>query len=199
MEPSSGTRVFVRRWVLATVGGWLLGILLVVLLANRFEGIGVGGQFPLGIGMGLGVGYAQWRVARRWFGATSGWVWMSTVGMTTPFLVADLVGMWWKALSVADNVTAILLATAMGGSLAGWWQRRSLQSRSRRGALWPVVCGGGWVLAAAVTLLVMVPRHPESAIDMWRNLGALPLGGAVLGAMTVAGLVWVVKLERAGA
>lgn len=197
MEPGFDTRVFIRRWVLATMGGWLLGIVMVAFLGGALEGIGIGGQFPLGIFMGMGVGYAQWRVARRWFGATHRWIWMSIVGMTAPLLVTDIFGMWWRAWSVADNVMAILLATAAGGALAGWLQRRCLESRSVRGNLWVVMCGVGWAVAAGVTLLVMVPRHPESALDLCRNLGALPLGGAVLGATTAAGLVWVMKEERA--
>lgn len=195
MEPTSKSRNFVRRWVLATLGGWLLGIVAVGLLGDTLERIGVGGQFPIALGVGLGVGYAQWLVARQWFAASRRWVWASAIGITAPFLIADIVAMRWRALSTADNVTSFLLAVAVGGSLTGWWQRRCLQPRSVRGNMWAVVSGGGWVLAAVVTVFAMVPGHPESALDMWRNLGALPLGGAVLGVVTVVGLVWALKAE----
>ena len=195
MEPTSKSRNFVRRWVLATLGGWLLGIVVTVLLGGTLEGIGVGGQFSLGLGMGLGVGYAQWLVARPWFAATTRWAWASAIGMTAPFMVTDIVATRWRALSTVDNGTLLLLAAAVGGLLAGWWQRRCLQPRSVRGNMWAVASGGGWALAAAVSLFVMVPGHPESALDTWRNLGALPLGGAVMGAVTVVGLMWVLKAE----
>ena len=199
MEPIPKRRNFVRRWVLATLGGWLLGSVAVALLADTLEGIGVGGQFPIALGMGLGVGYAQWLVARQWFAASRRWVWASAVGMTAPFMIADIVAIRWNALSIGDNGPLFLLAVAVGGALTGWWQRQCLQPRSVRGNMWAVASGGGWVLAAAVTLFAMVPGHPESALDMWRNLGALPLGGAVMGTVTGVGLVWALKAEGTAA
>jgi len=156
-------------------------------LGDTLQGIGVGGQFPIALGVGLVVGYAQWLVARKWFAASRRWIWASAIGMTAPFLIADILAIRWKGSSTADNAMSLILAVALGGSLTGWWQRRCLQPRSGRGNMWAVASGGGWALAAVVTLFATVPGHPESALDMWRNLAALPLGGAVMGAVTAVG------------
>jgi hypothetical protein len=83
------------RWVLATFGGWLLGIVAVILLAEISEGMHIGNQFRVGLGMGWGVGFAQWRVARKWFGATSAWMWVSAAAMGLPFVLSDITGIMW--------------------------------------------------------------------------------------------------------
>ena len=49
-DPSSHTRLF--RWVRATVLGWLLGFVLVLVLALAWDMIGGGAQFMVGVGMG---------------------------------------------------------------------------------------------------------------------------------------------------
>ena len=94
VETHSIAQRFFGRWVLATFGGWVLGVVVVVLLAGIGELVGVGNQFAVGIGMGWSVGYTQWRIARKWFGATTQWMWASTVGMGTPFVLSDVVGAW---------------------------------------------------------------------------------------------------------
>src|SRR5512141_848408 len=88
-------RNFVLPWVFATFGGWILGVVLVLVISAVLETIHFGSQFPVGLGMGLGVGLAQWLVARKWFGASSHWMWASAVGMAVPFLISDLLAARW--------------------------------------------------------------------------------------------------------
>jgi hypothetical protein len=177
--------------VLATVGGWLLGIAIGILLGAIAEASGMGSQSSVGIGLGLGVGFAQWRVARPWFGAAANWMWISTLGMWTPFLLFDLTGALSLSTSSVHNLVLLVVAGGVGGAAMGWWQQEPLRSHSSRARWWVSISSSGWMVAAAVTFLVMVPGHPQSPQEMLRNFAALPLGGAVLGLVTGVGLLWL--------
>lgn len=105
-------------WVLATAGGWLLGVLLIVLpgrenLINEFLGMSL--VFLL---MGLAIGVGQWLILRQRL-AYAGW-----------WIAANLLGWGLLSLIQADNsmdqfslfviglipacVTALMLAVLMG-------------------------------------------------------------------------------------
>src|SRR5512140_1658748 len=181
-------RNFVVPWVLATFGGWILGVLLVLVIGALTETFHIGNQFPVGLGMGLGIGLAQWLVARKGFGASSRWMWASAAGMAAPFLISDLVGARWDE----PGQPLLYLDTAAGALIAGVWQWQILRSRSPRAAWWVLASLAAWVGAAGLIVLVMVPGRPESPIDMWRNVGVMVSGGLVpgiIGGAALAGLL----------
>jgi hypothetical protein len=101
----------------------------------------VGNGVYVGVGMGWSIGFAQWRIARKWFGATSRWMWASTIGATTPFLLADLVGTQWDR----DRWYLIPALSAAGGLLAGLLQRTSLRSLSGKSNWWIAASAAAWM------------------------------------------------------
>ena len=124
---------YLKRWALATFGGWLLGIVAMILLDEIADVMQHrGNQFAVGLGMGWGVGFAQWRVAREWFGATSNWMWISTVAMGMPFLLTDVGALSWAG----SERSLLFLNVALGASLLGLLEWRILRSRSRRAHWW---------------------------------------------------------------
>lgn len=166
-------------WVVANSIGWVLGVIVVILLASLQELIHIGNAVYVGVGMGFTVGLAQWLIARKWFGATSQWMWASTIGITTPFLFADLVRM--------DLSPVVLTAlAAIGGLFAGWLQRSSLRPRSSKADRWVIVSAVAWVCPALLVEFVAVPRHPETPLESIRNVGSYAFGGVALG--IIAGL-----------
>lgn len=195
---SSAPRFF-NRWVLATFGGWLLGVVVILLLAAIGERVRVGDQSPVGIGMGLGVGYAQWRVARKWFGATSQWMWATVSGMGTAFVLSDLVGVRWDIGQ--SNVFRLIILAALGSLLVGLWQWRTLQPRSLRAHWWIAASVVGWVSAACLPMLMISPGpgSPQSALALWLNVGGLALGGIVLGVITGGALAWLLRSSKPAA
>jgi hypothetical protein len=186
VDMHSVTQRFFGRWVLATFGGWVLGVVLVLLLAAIGEGAHVGNQFAVGIGMGLGVGYAQWRVARKWFGATTQWIWASAVGMGTPFVLLDVLGIW------RDKGWFVFVIAVLGGLLSSVWQRRMLQSRSVKANWWVPACILGWGVAAALPPALLLPGPHVS------NIGVIASGGIALGVVTGGTLVWALQPHPKG-
>jgi hypothetical protein len=177
-------------WVVANSAGWVLGIIVVIALATLQESTHVGNAVYLGAGMGWSVGFAQWLIARKWFDATSRWMWASTIGIATPFLFADLVRM----RDLSSFVLPVL--SAAGGLLSGLMQRNSLRSHSARSDRWVVVSAVAWMCPALLVEFIAVPRHPRTTLESVRNIGSLGLGGVVLGAVTGAALVWLLNVRE---
>ena len=191
-EMQSPVLPFFRRWLLATFAGWILRVVLMILLDESAERIGVGNQFPVGVGMGLSIGYVQWRVGRKWFHATSEWMFASLVGMGMPFVLSDVFNVWRS-----DAMELLLfLNVALGSLIVGWWQRRIFQRRSIKAYWWIVGSVAGWTLAAATALILTTGGHPESSLELWRNIGTIALGGIVLGVVTGGALVWVLRSRQ---
>jgi hypothetical protein len=180
--------------VLATFAGWLLGIVALILLAEISEGIHFGNQFPVGLGMGWGVGFAQWRVARKWFGVTSAWMWVSTAAMGMPFILSDITPISW-----AGNEQFFLpVNVALGASLLGLLEWRILRSRSQSAYWWIITCVVGWMLPTLV-ISEMTGGHPDTSFGMLFNFGVIASGGLVLGVVSGPMLLWMLQARPSAA
>ncbi len=183
---------FFTRWVRGTFAGWLLGFVFIILAAIAGDLIGMGqgeSQFIVGIGMGAGVGYAQGRVARQWFGATWRWTSASVIGMGVPFVASDLASAVWSEFSFS-----LPLVVVIGGLLVGLLQRRILCSHSDRANWWVPACVAGWTLAAGTAAVSgVLPSGPSDPWLVILNVGVILLGGVVLGVVTGGALVWMLR------
>jgi hypothetical protein len=187
-EPRSRRPVPFGRWILATSLGWVVGIPVMMLIFAGVEAVRLPGQFAIGLGMGATVGFLQWRQARRSFGATSAWFWVSAVGMTCPFALCDLVG-------YGLDGSALIAPTAFGALLVGLGQHRLFGIRGVRTYCWAPASVIAWALAAATSLaLLAIPGHPTSGLLQWlRPLLAFGSGGIVLSFITGPVLVWLFR------
>lgn len=73
-ESTQSNRRLFTRWVRATFLGWLLGFVVVIVLALAWDMIGGGAQFMVGVGIGAGVGYMQSRVVGEWADSPRRWL-----------------------------------------------------------------------------------------------------------------------------
>lgn len=167
------------RWLLATAAGWVLGIVLVVILAEIWSVTGMESQFMVGIGMGAGVGYMQSRIVTTVIGASRRWLWSSVVGLGVPFIAWDL-----GAFIDIDVPFALQVFVLLGALFAGLLQTVMLRRHSVRAPWWVPACVVGWGLPAALAAL--------------KNAGVVPLiailiGGVILGAVTGIALSWISK------
>lgn len=184
-------RLLFTRWMRATFGGWLLGFVIVVLLALATDVIGGGAQFIVGVGMGGGVGYLQSRVLRERLQRPQRWLWASVAGMGVPFVLWDLGG----ALGVA-SFFSLLTSVLVGSLLVGLLQQSLLRPSSRRAAWWVPACTLGWTLPVVVLALndASVIAQPWGEV---LSTSAIVFGGAVLGAVTGKALTWVLDPSAA--
>jgi len=181
---------FFKRWVLATFGGWLLGVVVTILLAAISEGVHLGNQFAVGIGMGWGVGFAQWRIARKWFGATSLWMWATVVAMGMPFVLTDVIA----KQSFGNERIFLFLNVALGALLLGLFEWLILRTQSKRAHLCIFMNIVGWMLPA-VGISLMPSGHPESFLAIIFNISVVAFGGVVLGIVSGVFIVWMLQLH----
>ena len=178
---SSAARFF-TQWLLATTAGWFLGIIAAMLLGAIAERLRAGEEIALGVGMGLGVGYPQSRIARRWFGTRSDWMWTSAAGLGTAFLIAQILAPRWQGV-----MPRLTIVVALGALMTGVGQRNILRVLSPRANWWIVACVASWGLAATEVLLWSMP--PGALI----NIAKLMSGGVVLGVASGGVLVWILR------
>jgi len=168
---------FPRRWVLATSLGWLLGFGFVLVLAMAVEALAGGVQVVVGMGMGAGVGLVQGRLLRSWLPMMR-WLGASTVGMSVPFLLQDLLRVAGQTLP-----TSLWIYVPIGGGLVGVMQAVLLARVSPSARKWIAPCVLGWVLP-----VVLIAIGDEVKLLGWMGglltaVGIL-LGGVLLGATT---------------
>ena len=68
MDSASGTEINLNNWILKTFYGWLIGFVLVVVLARLPNSMGVSLHFFVGTEMAAGVGFMQAQILRRKLG-----------------------------------------------------------------------------------------------------------------------------------
>ena len=169
------------RWILASFLGWSLGFALIFLCIALSGLVGLGdSQFPVGLGMGLGVGLLQRRVLAERLGSGAGWVGASAAGMVAPFLAHDIA----RLLSLAIPYS-LAGAVVVGGLCVGLLQWRVLRLDARRGAGWIMASLVGWTLGASTVVLNerVLPKTP-GIFGALIYVAVILIGGMLLGATT---------------
>ncbi len=141
MKNGSAKQFTVARWTKATFWGWLIGVVFILMLSSFLGSIGIEDmQFYLGVGMGAGVGLAQWWMLRKYVPITQNWIWLSVIGMSAPFAIIDLIPSVESPLKLA-------LSVALGALTVGALQYLLLKKHLTKASLWFWACFIGWTLA----------------------------------------------------
>ena len=176
------------RWVRATTLGWLLGFLLVILLAMAWDLVGGTAQFMVGAGMGAGVGLLQARVVGPRVPSRRAWVVASTVGMGVPFVLWDL-----GSMVGLDALFSLPACALTGALLTGVLQARYFSSAARH--LWILASVLGWGIPVALLAASdALPAGPGGLL----TLLVIFFGGAILGAVTGQALEVLDRSTSAG-
>jgi hypothetical protein len=84
--------VNLMSWVNAVTIGWFLGFVLLLILSNAFEAMGVENeQFILGLAMGTGVSVMEWQALKK-AGIGFRWIILTGLGLAVPFLIQSIIG-----------------------------------------------------------------------------------------------------------
>jgi hypothetical protein len=190
---SAGQKPFIlKRWVLLTLVGWIIGIALLVLIAGLAEAIKMEGQWMVGLGMSLGVGGMQWLGLRKHIEKSSAWIWTTVVGMTIPWIAADTLRYFFQ-FRPDDQV---LPATMVGACLLGWLQwRYVLRGANTTSISWVLVTLVAWTLATLAVILLGF--YTRMKLPQWLAIPlafiTLFIGGVILGWITGIKLKNIIK------
>jgi hypothetical protein len=182
------------RWVRASFAGWALGFLLVLLLIAVSGVVGLGStQFPVGLGMGLGVGAIQGGVTEPLGVRRVRWLRASALGLAAPFIVNDVLQVIWPRLPFS-----LPLLIALGGLLTGVLQWRLLRGILGRAEAWIVASVAGWSLAGTTVMINerFLPKIP-GIVGALLYIGVVLAGGIALGAVGGLALLRLAKAEAA--
>ena len=183
-------------WVRATTLGWASGVPAIVLFAVVAESLGQHSlHTPVGAGMGLAVGFFQSRAIRRWNLRAWPWFWSCLLGLTAPFLAADLL-----RLAGVDIPYSLYLSVVVAGLIVGVSQALLLRPRFTPAAAWVAATVLGWSLASgSVALADRLVRFKtlRGIPGALAYLGLVASGGLVLAVITGLVLVWRPRSEPA--
>src|SRR5690349_17833965 len=170
------------RWIKATFLGWIVGVLLIVLLSSLLDSFDIEGmQFYLGVGMGAGVAFFQWRVLRKFIPLDTRWIWFSVSGMGIPFVIMDF-------LMPTPGSQKLVISISVCALVTGIIQYFLLKQSSPKSQIWIPANFLGWTLAAFCVLAIdytmemrdVIPPLIGAIINLLLILGS----GVVLGATT---------------
>ena len=182
---SSQSELTLKQWIIASFIGWLAGV---VLTSGSFDAIGLEGfQFYIGISMGAGVGFFQWRkLPHERIG--SEWIWSTMFGMGIPFLLFDLIK-HFTGFSFGENYLPVCIT--IGAVLTSVWQTQILKRNDTAAQSWLWICLAGWILASwtviSIDYVKLFIHH--NLVLFFINLTLIISGGAVLGAVTGPALI----------
>ena len=171
---------FWGRWLLATLIGWIVGLVVAIVLSYAIVNLFYPEESNLIVGLvlGAGVGLAQMIAVRRVLPLTQRWVWGAAVGLGIPFIVAVVVDEAWFGAAEASDMWLVLVAVA-GGAIAGLIQARTLRPHTPRAQWWILVSVLSWGLAWLTSVVL-------------GEVGIL-VGGVVLGVVSGALLIWMLR------
>ena len=171
---------FWGRWLVASAGGWIVGLLGAVVLSHLVVNLVYPKETNLIVGLctGAAVGFFQMTAVRRWITLSRGWVWAATVGMAIPYVTVVLVDEFGLGVSDFSEGWVFGLTAVAGSVIGGLLQARVLRPHTSRASWWVVATVVSWGLA-------------------W-SLGGDLAGGIILGAVSGGVLIWLLRAPMAG-
>lgn len=180
MTHSSTSGFSVARFTRYTFGGWVLGVVLILVLSSLLDSMGIEGmQFYLGLGMGAGVGLAQWWMLRKYAPVSSRWIAYAVFGLGLPFLISDV---FFTQFPMTYKMPILV---GLGALIAGFLQASLLQKTFPHARQWITGSFVSWLLGVGTVFLMdftMQIRPTQRAFTLaiaLLNL-LLILGGGVL-------------------
>jgi hypothetical protein len=173
-----------KKWVLYHFIGWLLGIIFVLILSSSFDALGITNlQFFVALGIGLGVGISQWLLLKTTLEIEKKWIVVTALGLTTPFLVADLLT-YFDILHLKSLLIPVCIS--IGSLLTGYFQALLLKPYHIKITNWIAITFFSWVLIALAVYSVEYTNLLSK--NVWFgfviNLILLLSGGIILGCIT---------------
>lgn len=137
------------RWSVATVIGWVLGMVLAIVLSYLV----VNPFYPretnliVGICLGAAVAMSQKLAVRRWIGLAPMFVWGAAIGIGIPFVATVIL----DELGTTPGASVSTGLMLFGAALCGLLQLPALRPYTTRARWWPiattVVFSAAWLMS----------------------------------------------------
>ena len=187
----------ILSWTLLTTAGFILGIILFLVFAEIMEKARLDYQTPLGLSMGLSIGFMQWLLLRNHIEKSFNWVGFSVIAMTSVFLLFDILTPVFKL-----NIEYLLYPSFIAGILlSSYLQVRYLLNKvSKKAVLWNAYNLAGWLACCILLSVIYI-----NTLKLWSrnteiivNLTAFILCGPALGYITGLGMKKILenKIEQ---
>jgi hypothetical protein len=184
--------------VTLTIAGYSLGF-----LAGFAVGHVLLGNVMVGIGIGAGVGFFQWRVLRRVVPESRRWILAgaASLGLSLAlYALVSFVSGYPMHLGWPRGVLGWAAAFVVGGVLLGSFEREVLRRRVGRADGWIAASAVGWGLSVLALAIPpdMSGELPVALVLVRNGLLAPAAAGAILGVVTGGALIRLRLLPRAG-
>ncbi len=173
-----------RKWLTYNFFGWLLGTIFVLILSSSFDAIGIENlQFFIAVGVGLGIGTAQWMILKRITEIKKNWITVTVIGLTIPFLIADILR-YFELLNLESLF--IPVCVGIGSLLVGFLQSKLLKNYNIGMLNWIIISFFSWILIALAVSSVEYTHLISKNVwfGFFTNLTLLLSGGIILGFIT---------------
>ena len=186
-------------WTLLTTSGFILGILLILVLALNIVGLNPYLQSPKGFSMSLCTGFMQWLLLRKHIDNSFKWVWFSIVGITSVFILFDIIIPIFKLNIQYLRYPLLILYPlfTIGSLLSGYLQYRYILSKvSKKAANWNLYNLIGWSTCILLTSVVYIPYFKTLGRNIEVLMIAFIVCGPALGIITGKGLKVLLENKR---
>ncbi len=167
MEQQIQKPLTLKKWIWLNIAGWFVGVAVVIGLGILAETIlygkeDSGGQALVGVGMGIGVGFMQWILLRRYLRSALNWLWFSILGFTVAYVAFDILASF---ITISFDVGTILpLATLIGALISGWLQYAFVLKKSVANSIgWIMWNTFAWLLAHLLTMSMFLIKIPKQS------------------------------------
>jgi len=191
---------FWLQWVLASIVGWVLGVIVSLLAMGRAMPV-VGATL-----VGAGIGIMQWLILRRRFRRAGWWVLASAMGWAVGWVagqnliepVVMFLSKYEEALGGRSVVTLSVLGVMVGGTV-GTMQWLVLRRWVYRAGWWILANTAGLAAGFVASAVVASTLHLSGVLATVTTVMGGIILGALPGAITGMTLVWLSRQSFPGA
>jgi hypothetical protein len=179
-------------WLLATVGGMLIGFLPAKLIADIF-GLGVA-YIIVPLLAGALIGFLQWLALRRFIVGSMDWILTAGAGWAIGYAAGLLVIQVLGRQPGFAGFWLLLACYALFGVIIALVQWPVLRREIPHAGPWILANVVGWALGFSIATAVELAVYSQSPAEPWIvNLIVQGISGLIAGAIIGLALVWIVR------
>lgn len=168
------------RWMIANFLGCFLGLILAIVFSYAVVNIFHPEEtnLILGLGYGVGIGFAQWYILKSHLNLSKWWILASALGIGIPFATIILLEEGGYIFPEIFNIdgSSIGLIFFLSGIIVGFFQMKMISSKFSKSYLWVLASCLAWGIAL--------------------SLNSILFFGVIIGLITAITFAWGLKVKH---